>query len=299
MTGLAGFVGRHLGPAFAELLPGAEIASLDCDVTDATAVRDRVRAVRPEAALHLAAIAAVVTAQAEPERAWRVNLDGTLNLARALLAEAPACALVFGSSADAYGASFRAGAALGEAAPLAPLNTYGATKAAADLALGAMAASNGLHAIRLRLFNQAGPGQDDAFALAAFARQIALIEAGRQERVLRVGNLEAARDYLDVRDACRAYAMVLAAAPGLPAGAVFNVASGQPRRIGDVLAAMLSLSGMDAAIMPEAARLRPSDIAVAAGDSAAIRARLGWRPTMAWERTLGDVLADWRVRIAS
>ncbi len=185
-----------------------------------------------------------------------MNLGGTLALARAILAHAPGCLLLFASSADGYGESFRGGEALDEGARLAPLNPYAATKAAADLALGAMV-PEGLRVVRARPFNHTGPGQAPAFAVPAFARQAARIKAGLQPPVMQVGNLEPRRDFLDVRDVCAAYALCLARGEALPPGVILNLASGQARRIGDVLADVLREAGVKARVETSAARLRP------------------------------------------
>jgi nucleoside-diphosphate-sugar epimerase len=252
---------------------------------------------RPDICVHLAAVSAVPAARRDPGHAWDVNLHGTLNLGHAVREAASECLFVFISTAEAYGGSFRAGVPVDEAMPLAPMNTYAATKAAADLALGAMAAE-GLRVVRLRPFNHTGPGQTDAFAVPAFARQIAMIAAGRQEPVLRVGSLESRRDFLDVRDVCDAYMACLAKRDDLPSGAILNIASGMPRRLSDVVDQMLELSGVAARIETDAARLRPVEIPTACGDAAAARRLLGWEPQIAWEKTLRDVLADWRERIA-
>ncbi len=301
VTGLGGFAGRHLAPALAEILPDATLLPLGCDLTDADAVAARVLAVQPSVCLHLAAIAAIGVAGADPARAWQVNLHGTLGLAAALARHAPDAALVHVSSADAYGRSFAVGTPLDETAPLAPINVYGATKAAADLALGAMAAPGepgGLQVIRLRPFNHAGPGQGEDFALPAFARQIALIEAGRQPALLRTGNLDPERDFLDVRDVARAYALAIARAHALPNRSVLNLASGTPRRIGTLLSELIALAGVSVAIEPDPARMRPSDIPRAVGDASRARLLLGWAPRIPWPQTLGDLLADWRRRSA-
>jgi GDP-4-dehydro-6-deoxy-D-mannose reductase len=297
ITGADGFVGRHMIATLRRTHPDAAIHRAAFDVTDAAATENAVRAVRPNACLHLAAVAAIADARRDPDHAWRVNLHGTLHLARAIMAHAPDCLFLLASSADAYGGSFRSGRKLDEAAPLDPLNTYAATKAAADLAIGAMAAE-GLRAIRLRAFNHTGPGQTDAFALPAFARQIALIAAGRQEKVLRVGALDPMRDFLDVRDVCAAYALAVDHGGALPRGRILNVASGMPRRLGDVLAEMLTLAGIAARIETDAARLRPTEIATACGDASAAGHALGWTPRIPWNQTLADVLADWRDRVA-
>ncbi len=138
LTGAAGFVGGHLIPRLIAAFPSAELIPWDVntvDVADADAVLTLMREVRPDAAIHLAAISAVAAAREDPARAWHVNLHGTLALARAILREAPECMLLHVSTADAYGRSFAAGSALDEQAPLAPMNLYSATKAAADLAL--------------------------------------------------------------------------------------------------------------------------------------------------------------------
>ena len=282
--------------ALAAALPGATLDPAAFDITDAGAVDAAVMAAPPDALVHLAAVAAIPAARADPDLAWRVNLGGTLNLARALLAHAPGCTMVFASSADIYGGSFRAGHALAEDALPAPLNTYAATKAAADLALGAMAAE-GLRVVRVRAFNHTGPGQAPAFVIPAFAEQVARIAAGLQPPVLRVGDLSPLRDFLDVRDVCAAYAACVAHAGALPPGTVLNVASGQPRRVGDVLQSLLDAAGVTAEVQTDSARLRPTDIPLAAGDAGLARRLLGWAPVIPWTQTVHDVLADWRARV--
>ncbi len=298
VTGARGFVGRHLLARLAIDLPAADVRALAADLTDAAAVAAEVRAFAPDACLHLAAVSAVSAASHNPGRAWQVNLHGTLHLARAIMAETPDCLLVFASSADCYGGSFRSGVALTEAAVLAPLSTYAATKAAADLALGAMVA-DGLRCVRARPANHTGPGQSEEFVIAAFARQIARVRAGLQPPVLRVGALEHRRDFLDVRDVCRAYVACLRRADDIPAGAIINVASGHPRRIGDILERLMASAGVTARIETDPARLRHGEIAVAATDATSGRELLGWSPAVAWDVTIADVMADWFRRAAT
>ncbi|MBU6497746.1 MAG: GDP-mannose 4,6-dehydratase [Rhodospirillales bacterium] len=301
VTGAGGFVGAHLVPRLRAAFPQAELTLCTAgrhalDITDAQAVRDLVERSRPEACIHLAAVAAVPAARGNPGLAWQVNLHGTLGLAAALLAAAPDCVLLYVSSAEIYGRSFRAGAPLDETAPAAPMNTYAATKAAADLALGAMV-SEGLRVVRLRPFNHTGPGQSADFVVPAFARQVARIAAGLQAPVLDVGALDPARDFLDVRDVCDAYVACLEHASGLAAGSIFNIASGTPRRIGDILDRLLALGGVSAEVRTGAALLRPAEIPVACGQARAARAALGWAPMIPWDQTLRDVLADWTERV--
>ena len=299
ITGASGFVGRHLMTALGAAFPGAALLTPRFDVRDAAATEQTVRAAAPDACVHLAAVAAVPQAQREPDLAWDVNLRGTLNLARALLAHAPGCTLLYPSSGEAYGASFKSGVALTEDAAQQPMNTYGATKAAADIALGALGSSEALRVIRARPFNHTGPGQSADFAIPAFARQVMLVALGRQPPVLRVGALDALRDFLDVRDVCDAYVRCLQHAASLPPGVVLNIASGTPRRIGDVLDALIRVARVNVKVELDPARLRPSEIPSATGDASRARDLLGWAPRIPWEQTLTDVLADWRNRAAA
>jgi GDP-4-dehydro-6-deoxy-D-mannose reductase len=155
-------------------------------------------------------------------------------------------------------------------------------------------ALRGLDAVRLRAFNQTGAGQSASFVVASFARQIACIEAGQQAPVIQVGALDRWRDFLDVRDVCAAYEAALAA-PGV-AGCVYNIASGTPRRIGDILDALIARSGVTPVVEVEPVRLRPTDVERVAGDAARAARALGWAPVVPWDETLNQVLADWRSR---
>ena len=298
ISGASGFVGQHLMAALGQRCPDAALFTDFVDVLDPQAVAAAVQTAAPDACIHLAGIASPVQARSDPDQAWQVNLMGTLNLARAVLAEAPACRFLFVSTSEVYGASFRPGTPLDETATLAPMNTYAATKAAADLAIGAMV-TEGLRAIRVRPFNHTGPGQADAYVVPAFARQLARIGAGSQAPFMRVGGLHSERDFLDVRDVCAAYAACLTASDAvLPPGTILNLASGSPRRIGDVLNDLCRLAGLTPAIESDAGLLRPSDIPRACGDSSLARRLFGWEPKIAWEQTLTDVLADWRGRMS-
>ena len=293
VTGADGFVGGHLLPRLRARHPQRQVEASGFDITDAEAVLAELRHRRPSVCIHLAAISSVAQGRRDPDAVWRVNLHGTLALARALLAEAPECQMIFASSADAYGASFSAGRPVDETAAFAPLNAYGASKAAADLALGALAATDNLRVVRLRPFNHTGPGQSDAFVVPAFARQVARIAAGLQPPVIQVGDLTPLRDFLDVRDVCDAYLACIDAAHDLPPGAILNLASGQTRRIGDILQDLLDLAGVRADIVPDPARMRPADIRLACGDSALARRVLGWRPRIPWGQTLSEILRYW------
>jgi nucleoside-diphosphate-sugar epimerase len=297
ITGAAGFVGRHLTVALASGFPDATLFTREFNIADASDVNKAVAEAMPEVCVHLAAISSNAMAAPDETRAWTVNLHGTLQLAHAILQHTPDCQLLFVSSADAYGASFRSGSKLNESAPLAPLNLYAATKAAADLALGAMA-EQGLRVVRLRPFNHTGPGQSSGLVVAAFARQVARIEAGLQPPVIEVGNLEPRRDFLDVRDVCKAYVACVVQRESIAPGTIFNLASGEARRIGDVLDALLTTAAVKAEIRVDPKRTRTTDVKLAWCDAAQARDALGWVTSTPWQRTLSDVLDDWRRRIA-
>ncbi len=303
VTGAGGFVAMHLLPRLRAAFPDAELVLIGgdgdrIDIADAAAVARLVEKAPPDACIHLAAVSGVPAATGDPDAAWRVNVHGTLVLARALQKARPDCVFLFASSAEIYGRSFAPGLPLDEAGLPAPMNTYAATKAAADLALGAMAAS-GLRAIRLRPFNHTGPGQGPGFVVPAFARQVARIAAGVQPPRMQVGALDPYRDFLDVRDVCDAYVACLARADSLAPGSIFNIASGTPRRIGDMLDALLAIAGVSAEIATGTALLRKAEIPSASGNADAAKSAFGWQPSIAWERTLGDVLEHWRAQVAA
>jgi GDP-4-dehydro-6-deoxy-D-mannose reductase len=296
VTGAEGFVGSHLLPVLRKTFPAAEILGLGetrLDITDRDAVFAGIVNWQPDACIHLAGIAAIGAALADPARAWAVNLQGPINIAEAILAHAPACRLIFISSAEVYGASFRAGTALDETAALAPMNLYAATKAAAEMALCAQAAA-GLRLLRLRPFNHTGAGQTPAFVVPAFAQQIARIEAGLQPPVISVGALTPARDFLDVRDVCAAYAAALEKCDTLPNNTVLNIASGQPVRIAVILDRLLSLSTQHIEIQEDPARIRPVEIPLAYGDATTAARLLDWHPRYTLDETLSSVLASLR-----
>lgn len=309
VTGASGFVGGHLRGALRAAFPGACLLAatrgeavngwdeaVTLDLLDPGSCTAAVRAARPDGVVHLAALAETAASFRDPQRTWRVNLLGTLAVAEAVLAEARDAVFVLASSAEVYGLSFQEGRALAEDGALRPANPYAASKAAADLAIGEMAL-RGLRAVRLRPFNHTGAGQTDGFVVSAFAKQVAMIAAGRQDAVLRVGALDRWRDFLDVVDVCEGYVAVLRRADTLATGAVFNLASGAPRHVGDILNDLIRMAGIAPRIEQDSARLRPTDVVRTEGDAHAARAALGWQPQVPWETTLATVLADWQRRI--
>lgn len=311
VTGAEGFVGPHVVNALkqrsrtnCELLLTAHSSAAGeeerrfaaLDITDAAAVNALISDFKPTHVIHLAGMAAATDATRDPDQAWQVNLHGTLHIARALMKYAADATLIFAGSGLAYGQAGKAGTPLDETAVMAPSDEYGATKAAADLALGAFAA-RGLRAIRFRPFNHTGPGQAEAFVVPGFAMQIARIEAGYSPPVIRVGNLEAERDFLDVRDVARAYVAAVNRAEEILPGTVLNLASGKSRRIRDILTALLRLSTVSITVESDLSRMRLSDVPRIAGDASRAWRLLSWEPRVPFDATLADVLADCRVRV--
>jgi GDP-4-dehydro-6-deoxy-D-mannose reductase len=263
------------------------------DIRNEHAVDALIATFNPTAIIHLAAISDVQEAHQAPRITWDVNLCGTMNLAYSVLRHSPKAHFIFVSSSEVYGDAFkRWNRPVDESARLEPTNPYATSKAAADLLVGQLA-REGLKVIRFRPFNHTGPGQTDRFVIPAFATQIARIKSGLQDPVLRVGNLDVRRDFLDVRDVVEAYVLALT----LPdeeweAGAILNLASGIPRRIGDILDELMALAGVCARVEQDPARIRANDTLLAVGNAAAARRTLGWVPHVPWEITLRDLVAS-------
>ena len=300
ITGAGGFVGGHLTAALRTSHPGwvldAPGGSAGVDVTDPQAVEHWIRSARPDIVVHLAAVAAVTASVKDPRLAWRVNLDGVLNVVLAMQQHAPDAHLLFVSSAEVYGQSLETGLPVDESALLQPVNPYAASKAAADI-LVRQAAAGGLSATIARPFNHTGAGQSDAFAAPNFAAQIARIEAGLQAPVIEVGSLDDERDFLDVADVVSAYRLLLERRAESQARGVFNVASGVPVRIGDLLDRLLSHAKVHIEVRIDPERLRPTPIPRVVGDASRLRA-LGWDPVRSLDDTLATVLHDRREAVA-
>lgn len=302
ITGAKGFVGRAVVDAVrrhhADRLALVDFVDPQSgegpDIADAGAVERAIAAMRPDRVLHLAAIAAPRQAQQDAERAWAVNFTGTLNLAQALGKHMPEARLVWSGSSEAYGAAFNRGPLpLAETAPLEPTSIYGATKAAADIALAQLGRSGALDTAILRPFNHTGPGQASDYVIPAFAAQIAKIEQGQQPPVLKVGNLDALRDFLDVEDVVALYLKALIE-PEPIQGEAFNVSTGQPVRIGDLLEGLLARARVKISVETDPARYALNAVPVASGSPAKARERFGWTPSIALETTIAAVLDAFR-----
>lgn len=302
VTGAGGFMGAYVVDALRRICDGADILAFDkakgvaLDVTDPAAVRSTMYQHRPTHVINLAGIAAIAEANNNPELAWRVHVGGVFHLGSSILESGLDCVLVNVGSGMVYGETANIVSSLDEEALLRPLDQYAASKAAADLALGALA-RKGLRCVRMRPFNHAGPGQSEAFVLTAFAMQIARIEAGLESPVIKVGRLESERDFLDARDVADAYALTVMCSDRIKSGTIMNIASGEPRKIGDLLTHLLAMSRVPIAIEQDPARVRPDDIPRVVGDSSLAERLLGWKPHYAFDDTIAAVLNDCRKRL--
>ena len=293
ITGAAGFVGSHLVPRLAAEGYEVDASDRELDVADSAAVEARVASVRPEAIIHLAAVSSVPASRREPELTYRVNYLGARTVLEATQRVVPEARVLLVSTADMYGSVSPGTEPFSEESPLRPGSPYARSKAAADLLGGAFAA-RGLDVVRVRPFNHTGPGQTDVFVLASFARQVAAIEAGSCEPLIRVGNLVSVRDFLDIEDVIDAYVRLLD--PGVPAD-VYNVASGTGVRIGDALRSLCEIAGIAPRLEVNPDFFRPTDIAV--GRAARLRAAARWEPRVSFRQTLERLLDDWRERIGA
>ena len=306
VTGAAGFIGSHTVAAFrdagCEVVAASQGGGLEAgfealDLCDADQVEDVVARVRPSVVVNLAAIANPGEAQANPLRAYDVNVLGQLRLIQATLRHAPTARLVAMSSAEIYG-RIETGDLVTEEAPLRPASVYATTKAAADLQALQYHLSDGLDVVRLRLFGSVGPGRSAEYFPGRQVHYVAAILDGRAEPVVPTFSLAGARDYVDVRDVAQAIVAAAAAARGR-AGAVYNVATGQARPLRQLVERLIALGGVDAEIHEER-RLPPGRHgAVVAGDATRLREDTGWRPRIGLDESLRDALAEARQAVAA
>ena len=311
ITGTAGFVGRHLvrfllNETDVEIIgtiyrrhpqppidsPRVQLEQLD--LRDEAAVAEIIARWRPDYIFHLAGQSNVPVSWQHPWPTFDQNVHPQLNLFRAvMLADLPARMLVVGSGEE-YGAVRPEDVPIHEEVPLRPVSPYAVSKMAQDLLGWQYHRSHGLWTVRVRPFNHIGPGQNEQFVASSFARQIAMIEAGLQEPVLRHGNLQAQRDFTDVRDVVRAYWLILN--QGEP-GDVYNVGSGRAVSIQRLLDILLGMSRVPIRTEVDPARMRPVDIPVIVSDYSKLERATGWRPRIPLEQTLADILEDWRRKI--
>ena len=315
ITGITGFVGSHLtewllarggielcgiehGPGRTDHLDHVQnaVTIYDCDMRAPAAVHRVIAEARPDRIVHLAAQSFVPASWSAPADTLATNVLGQVHLLEAVRACGLAPRILIAGSSEEYGLVREDELPIKETNPLRPLSPYAVSKVAQDLLGFQYAQSYGMPIVRTRAFNHTGPRRGSVFASSNFAMQIALIEAGQQEPVIQVGNLEARRDFTDVRDIVRGYWLALE--QGEP-GEVYNLCSGRAVAIRDVLQLLLQLTSAAVTVQVDPRRLRPSDVPVLCGDGSKFQRLTGWRPEIPLRQTLEDLLNYWRAKIST
>lgn len=312
ITGIAGFVGSHM----AELLlkEGFEVYGLtrprskmdhldgvinqlhleDADLLDSHSLYTTLSKIKPDYIFHLAAQSFVPTSWISPSVTLDVNIVGSANLFEAVRQAGIDPAIQIACSSEEYGLVHENELPIKETNPLRPLSPYAVSKLAMDFLGYQYHQSYGVRIFRTRGFNHTGPRRGDTFAESNFAKQVAMIEKGKQDPIIHVGNLEAKRDYTDVRDMVRGYLM---AVDKCEPGEVYNICTGHAERVGDVLDMFIAMAKVKVSIQEDPARMRPSDVPVLIGDNTKFVEKTGWKPEISFEKTMSDLLNYWRERV--
>ncbi len=312
VTGITGFAGSHLVD-YMLTLPGVEVQGIlrwrsrteniehfqdkvqlvECDLRDASSVRDVLGDLRPDWIFHLAAQSFVPTSWTAPTESLVTNIIGQLNIFEAVKKLHIMPRIQLACSSEEYGMVYENELPIRETNPLRPLSPYAVSKVGQDMLGYQYFMSYKIPVIRTRGFNHEGPRRGPVFVCSDFAKQVADIEKGRRAPVVRVGNLDARRDFTDVRDVVRAYWLALD--KGEP-GEVYNICSGKCWTIREMLDMLLGMTKAKITVESDPARMRPSDVPVLLGDATKFRKATGWEPTIPFEQTLRDLLDYWRAR---
>jgi len=312
ITGLSGFVGSHL----AEFLLGKDIevfgiirwrsnrenirhiedklTLFEGDVRDLTSVKQVIAETVPDQIYHLAAQSFVPTSWSAPQETITSNIVGQLNVLEAVRDLKLSAKILAVGSSEEYGLVYENEIPITEENPLRPLSPYGVSKVGQDLLGFQYFHSYGMHIIRTRAFNHTGPRRGEVFVTSNFCKQAVLIGKGKQEPIMNVGNLEARRDFSDVRDVVRAYWLALE--KGRP-GEVYNICSGRSWMIRELLEKILEIAGLKVEIRTDPTRIRPSDVKILQGSHDKITRETGWNPEIPMEKTIHDLLDFWRSRV--
>jgi GDP-4-dehydro-6-deoxy-D-mannose reductase len=315
ITGITGFAGSHLAEHLLAEHPEVEVYGtfrwrsrmenvehlrdrihlVETDLRDSTSVLTALDKSRPDYIFHLAAQSFVPASWSAPNETLTTNISGQTNIFEAVRVLRLDPVVQIACSSEQYGMVLPHETPIKETNPLRPLSPYAVSKVAQDFLGYQYFQSYGLKVIRTRGFNHTGPRRGQVFVTSNFCSQVAAIELGLQEPVIHVGNLEAIRDFTDVRDTVRAYWLAVTRAKP---GEVYNIATGRGIRMREMLDQLLALSPAKVTIEVDPDRLRPSDVEILIGDSSKFRADTGWEPRIPFEQTLGDLLAYWRQRLA-
>jgi GDP-4-dehydro-6-deoxy-D-mannose reductase len=264
------------------------------DITDKRSLAALLNEIEPEIVCHLVAIVDTVTTP-DVIRLYETNTIGTVAILEAMREAQSNARFLYTSTSFVYGAASPDEQPIGEDQPLRPQTPYGASKAAGEIIAGQYGRQTGTEVVIGRAFQHTGPGHVGAYAMADWARQLAEIESGSGAGVIKCGNIDVERDYLDVRDVAAAYRALAVAGR---AGDVYNVASGVPRSMRSLLEGLIEAFEVDVEIEVDPDRLRRVDQPVFYGDPEKARREVGWKPRFEIERTLADLADFWRARVA-
>jgi GDP-4-dehydro-6-deoxy-D-mannose reductase len=314
ITGITGFAGSHLAEYLlkqkncqvfgiyrwrsrTENIEAIKnkITLLECDLRDLASTYEAIKKTKPDMIFHLAAQSYVPMSWTAPSETLTTNIISELNIFESVRSlELKDCRIHIAGSSEEYGMVLPSETPIKETNPLRPLSPYGVSKVAQDLLGYQYYKSYGLKIIRTRGFNHTGPRRGDVFVTSNFSKQIVEIEKGMRKPVIYVGNLEAVRDFSDVRDVVRGYYMTLK--DGKP-GEVYNICSGKGYKIKEMLNMLLSLADCEIKTIQDPKRLRPSDVELLLGDATKVRKAVGWRCEIPFKKTMQDLLDFWRERI--
>jgi len=315
ITGITGFVGSHLAEFF--LSKGdVEVFGIErwrsrtenidhikdklnfteCDIRDASSVKKAVQKIKPDQIYHLAAQSFVPTSWSAPAETITTNIVGQLNILEAVRELGINPGILIAGSSEEYGLVYPDELPIKETNPLRPLSPYAVSKVGQDMLGYQYFKSYKLHVIRARAFNHTGPRRGQVFFCSTIARQIVEIEKGLKGNVIDTGNLEAQRDFTDVRDIVKGYYLALEKAKP---GECYNLCSGKAYKMREVLDMLLGLTKIKIEVRQDPKRMRPSDVPILLGDHSLFSKTTGWKPEIPFEKTLKDLLDFWRKRIVN
>lgn len=314
ITGITGFAGSHLTELLLNIghevwgttRPRSSTSNIDkikyklhledADLLDSHSLYTIVSKIKPDYIFHLAAQSFVQSSWASPANTMELNIVGTVHLFEAVRRAMIDPAIQIACSSEEYGLVYKNELPIKETNPLRPQSPYAVSKVAMDYLGYQYNQSYGMRIVRTRGFNHTGPRRGEVFVTSNFAKQVAEIEKGRKEPVIEVGNLEAQRDWTDVRDMVRGYLLAVEKDKG---GEVYNICSEKTVKVGDMLDLLISMSKIKdkIRIKEDESRMRPSDVPILLGDCTKFRKATGWKPEISFEKTMEDLLNYWRARV--
>lgn len=312
ITGITGFAGSHLTElllkegyqVYGTTRPRSKTDNIDhlkrqiiledADLLDSHSLYAILRNIKPDYIFHLAAQSFVQSSWASPATTMEINAVGTVHLFEAVRRAEVEPVVQIACSSEEYGLVLPKEVPVKETNPLRPLSPYAVSKVAMDYLGYQYHQSYDMKIVRTRGFNHTGPRRGEVFVTSNFAKQLAEIEKGKKEPIIEVGNLDAKRDWTDVRDMVRAY---LLSVQKCQYGEVYNVCSEETVKVGDMLEMLLSMSKVKVKIRKDQSRMRPSDVPILLGDCSKFRSVTGWKPEIPFDKTMKDLLDYWRERV--